>query len=91
MRFTPQLIDLEVARFRYLAIVVEPQDVPAIIAHDLDDDHVLAAAVAGGADYIVTGDPDLLDLQLYRGITILTPAAFLANVLFDDGIAPPNT
>jgi uncharacterized protein len=64
--------------FRQLGIVVVPTHVPAVIARDPSDDHVLACAVAGNADYIVTGDPHLLDLGEYEGIRILRPAAFLA-------------
>lgn len=44
------------------------------------DDRVLEAAVAGGADAIVTGDEDLLALNPFEGIPIVTPAAFLARL-----------
>jgi predicted nucleic acid-binding protein len=33
--------------------------------------------VAGRAEYIVMGDADLLALHPFRGIEIVTPAAFL--------------
>lgn len=38
---------------------------------------VLATAVAGHADVIVTGDKDLLVLRRYAGIPIVTPRRFL--------------
>lgn len=44
---------------------------------DPNDAHVLATAVAGGADYLVSGDNDLLDLGEYAGISILSAASFL--------------
>ncbi|HEX9670444.1 MAG TPA: putative toxin-antitoxin system toxin component, PIN family [Thermoanaerobaculia bacterium] len=47
---------------------------------DPDDDWVLATAVAGEAEVIVTGDGDLLDLRSYRGIAILSPRAFLERL-----------
>lgn len=47
------------------------------IVRDADDNHVIAAALEAGAQYIVTGDRDLLTLGSFRGIPILTPAAFL--------------
>ena len=47
---------------------------------DPDDDKFLEAAVSGEADYLVTGDEDLLVLHPFRGIPILTPAAFLEAV-----------
>jgi len=46
------------------------------ITPDPDDDYVLSAAVEQRADYIVTGDQDLLDLGEYEGILITTPAIF---------------
>lgn len=45
---------------------------------DPDDDKILELAVNGEADYIVTGDDDLLVMNPFRGIDIVTPAEFLA-------------
>ena len=45
-------------------------------ARDPDDDHILACAIEGHADYVVTGDQDLLSLERYREIPIISPAAF---------------
>ena len=42
------------------------------------DNPILACAVEGGADYIVTGDRDLLVLERFQGIPIISPAAFAA-------------
>lgn len=44
---------------------------------DPEDDVVLSAAVEGRAGVIVTGDGDLLALEEYEGIAIVTPRAFL--------------
>jgi putative PIN family toxin of toxin-antitoxin system len=48
------------------------------ILADEPGNRVLEAAVAGGADYIVTGDKHLLDLQGYEGIEIVTPTRFVS-------------
>jgi uncharacterized protein len=48
-------------------------------SRDPKDDKFLDAAVNGRADVIVTGDNDLLDLNPYRGIAIVTPADYLAR------------
>ena len=44
---------------------------------DPDDDAILELAVNGDAAAIITGDSDLLVLNPFRGIQILTPAEFL--------------
>jgi len=43
---------------------------------DPADDHVLALAVAGHADHIVSGDDDLLSLGRYADIRIFRPAMY---------------
>jgi putative PIN family toxin of toxin-antitoxin system len=68
----------DLAAIRSLATVVNPTEVPAVIAADPNDDMVLACALAGKADYIVSGDPHLLDLGEYEGIRIVSPAAFVS-------------
>ncbi|MGA2341022.1 MAG: putative toxin-antitoxin system toxin component, PIN family [Terracidiphilus sp.] len=50
---------------------------PIRACRDPRDDKFLEAAVHGRADAIVTGDLDLLTLDPFHGIRILTPAAFL--------------
>ena len=44
---------------------------------DPKDDKFLELAVNGRADVIVSGDADLLVLDTFRGIPIVTPAAFV--------------
>ena len=56
---------------------VEPERLSERICRDRDDDVVLATALAGKADVIVTGDDDLLVLKEFRGIRILSPRQFL--------------
>ena len=44
-----------------------------MVPTDADDDHVLAAALAGAVDLIASGDArDLLPLGSYAGIPIVT-------------------
>jgi uncharacterized protein len=44
---------------------------------DPDDNKLLEIAAVGRADYLVTGDQDLLVLSTFQEIPILTPARFL--------------
>ena len=50
------------------------------ICRDPNDDHVIATALAINADFIVTGDKDLLALSQYQSIRILTARAFLKEL-----------
>ena len=52
------------------------------ICRDSDDDLILACARNAVADYVVTGDEDLLVLKNYEGISIITPREF--EKLFPD-------
>jgi uncharacterized protein len=58
--------------------VVEPIHIATPVSRDPDDDFVLATAVAGVCDCLVTGDNDLLTLKTYSGIPILPPHLFWA-------------
>lgn len=62
------------------SVVVAPTRVLDVVI-DETDNRVLEAAVEGAADYIVSGDADLLDLGSFEGIPIVRPAAFTAAVL----------
>src|SRR5579863_2151960 len=46
-------------------------------SRDPKDNSVLECAVEGKADFIVSGDKDLLDLKSFRKITIINPRQFL--------------
>lgn len=58
------------------------QEVPILthlrICRDAKDDKFLELAVDGAAHAIVTGDDDLLSLDPFQGIRILTPQQYLA-------------
>ncbi len=60
-----------------LCEIVVSHDHLRIVAHDPYDDRVLECAVAGHADYIVTGDKHLLKLVSYNTIRILTVRPFM--------------
>lgn len=55
----------------------EPKNIPKIIQRDISDNNILALATFVEADFIISGDNDLLDLAVYTDIPILTPHQFL--------------
>ena len=48
------------------------------VCRDPDDDMVIEAALAGMAEYVVTGDKDLLTLKEFESVRFITPRTFLA-------------
>ena len=57
-------------------VVLETTQVPGV-SKDPDDDKYLAAAIAGRASLVVTGDPHLLTVGEYEGVRVVTPRTFL--------------
>jgi putative PIN family toxin of toxin-antitoxin system len=61
--------------------IVLPEETPRVVAEDPDDDKILAAAVSGGAEWVVTSDRHLLALDPYRGVRIAPAAQFVKVML----------
>ena len=59
-----------------LSDVIDVPDSPRV-CDDPDDDKNLGTALHGMAEYLVTGDDDLLRLRTHEGISIITPAQCL--------------
>ncbi len=71
-------------RLEFLVTLVARAEVVEITAsvaecRDPKDDKYLELAVSGQASHLITGDGDLLAMHPFRGISVLTPAAFLAE------------
>ena len=56
------------AELRYIAEMVDIAGSTARVPRDRRDDIVLATYLAGGADYLLTGDDDLLSLRTNHSI-----------------------
>jgi len=67
------------ALYRQHAAWCEPAKLAEAVCRDPDDDWVLATALAGDADAIVSGDADLLTLDSYSGIEMLSPRQFVSR------------
>lgn len=69
-----QLLELLVEVSEIIAPVGRP--IPKVCRH-VKDDYLLAYALVGRADYLVTGDDDLLVLGEVEGTKVVTPIGFL--------------
>jgi len=76
------LADEAVSLLRSRMELVVPAKLERPVCRDIDDDNILAAAVSGKCDCIITGDKDLLVLKEYAGIEILNPRDFITSKTF---------
>lgn len=74
---TPPQIENVINDLLSAVTLVTPTEAVDSVVDDPDDHKFLECAQAGGAEFIISGDKHLLNLKEYRGIQILSPAAFL--------------
>lgn len=77
LKLTPAVlssVDAVLERCEIIPKGPEPSPVPV---RDPDDELVLAGALAGSADILVSGDADLLSIAAQSPIPILSPRAFM--------------
>ena len=77
-QLSPQKQHALVAEVQAVAYVVKAKMAISAVVADPDDNKILACAMKGKAEYVVSGDPHLLNLQHFHQIKIVTPRAFLA-------------
>jgi hypothetical protein len=76
-QFAPEEISQYVQNIREAATVTPGRLRIEAVKEDPADDKYLVCAVEGKANYIVSGDRHLRDLEAYGGIPIVDPATFL--------------
>ena len=72
-------------RLQFIRLIAHTAEFVPIIqpvreCRDPKDDKFLEVALNGRADAIVTGDADLLGMNPWRGVEVLSPAHFLGKV-----------
>jgi hypothetical protein len=77
-KVTRQDIEVMVTALRAVAEIVPSitDPIPAV-TRDPKDDYLLAYALVGQADYLVTGDRDLLSLNQVEQVQIISPKDFV--------------
>jgi putative PIN family toxin of toxin-antitoxin system len=65
-----------------ISALIQPAQPVSGICRDPDDDPILSCAIAASADYLVTGDSDLLELREFRETRIVAPREF--ELLLED-------
>ena len=61
-------------RYAMLAQLVIPAQTARVVGADIDDDAVIACALAAQADLIISGDAHLLNLKHYQNMRIIDAA-----------------
>jgi uncharacterized protein len=79
-RLSPEQLDDLIASYAGFATVTPGKRRVKVVHEDPSDNIYLECALEGEADFIVSGDKHLLDLETFRGIPIVSPAAFLKIV-----------
>jgi putative PIN family toxin of toxin-antitoxin system len=60
-----------------LAEIVPGEYRVAAVSTDPDDDKYIGAAIEGRAPFVVSGDPDLLNVEEHEGVRCIPPRHFL--------------
>lgn len=72
------------ADYRNLVEIVQPAEIEPVVLNDPPDDAVLACALGGNAEYIISGNRHLLNLNSYHSIPIMTATNFLELIATSD-------
>jgi len=70
------LIDDFIQLLQQDSVFAQPSRVPKIKLQDTEDLTILAAAITAGAEVLITGDKELLDLGRVENLEILSPRQF---------------
>ena len=65
---------------RGIAEIVIPVLLDKSICRDKDDVIIIGTAISGLANFIITGDEDLLILKTYKDVKIVTPRQFWSSL-----------
>jgi putative PIN family toxin of toxin-antitoxin system len=70
-----------IALFKDTFEIVTPSQRVQVISSDPQDNHIIEAALAARAKYIISGDKHLLEQMKWEDIHLVSPAQFMQNVI----------
>lgn len=70
-------VEFMIDNYKQSSKKVHPKDKLEVVKEDPDDNKFIECAVEAGAEYIISGDPHLLNLKTYKNIKIVSPAEFV--------------
>lgn len=73
-------VEMIVDYLREFCVIAAYDKLPKRVCRDKDDDEILALAKGSDAEFIITGDKDLLDLVKFSTTKIITPREFWSVV-----------
>ena len=76
IKLPPETVDEIISYLGEQAIVTNPKNLVSDICRDPDDDNIISLGIAAKAEYIVTGDRDLLDIGQYASLHMVSPKEF---------------
>lgn len=76
-QYPDEITDLIIRELEALAEIVKPKERIRLIEKDPEDNRVLECAQESQADYIVSGDAHLLELEKFEGSKIVTAEEIL--------------
>ena len=82
-----KIIDEIIAYLVENTIMEEIEEIPKGMCRDLEDDVILGLVEKVKADYLVTGDKDLLSMNAFRSTKIVTPRQFWEIIRNNDKIS----
>ncbi len=76
IRLPQAIVHKIIAYLRDTSEIVRPEPINEPVCRDKDDNFIIGTALGGKVKLIITGDEDLLSLEKYKGIKIVTPREF---------------
>jgi uncharacterized protein len=77
LAFSDRQVDETLADYLSFHALVNTAGLLHVVARDPEDNSILECAQAGQAQFVITGDDDLLALRSFQGIEIISAAEFL--------------